>query len=253
MIEQEPIQVFTELNNKDPLRIGVGKAETFKINEISEPNISSANYFDRQINVTGIGELTLPPDRFSITIKCKSCKDNVQDAKNSITRRVDYIVQALKNSSLKPEDYRIFQHTSHFDGMATVDSEVEAHFTDIGKCQNVSNLLAEKLGPSVSITLPHCYHSRGSLDKLRKQTGMLAIHNARQKALEMARVLHHSVGSALQVHELESQETQGTARDAEDESDLSTSIQQKIADATVVLKSKVSVCFQLASAKPKNN
>ncbi|KAH9492299.1 Interleukin-1 receptor-associated kinase 1-binding protein 1 [Bulinus truncatus] len=244
-----PIQVFTELNNKDPYALRVGKSEAVKANET--PDSANVSYLDRQINVSGIGELTLPPDRFSITIKCKSSKDTVQDAKNSITRRVDYIVQALKNSSLKSEDYRVFQHTSHSDGMAVVDSEIEAHFTDIGKCQDVSNLLAEKLGPSVSITLPYCYHSRGSLDRLRKQTGMLAIHNARQKALEMARVLHLSVGPALQVRELESLETQGTARDCEDEADLNPSIQQKVADSSVIIKSKVSVCFQLSASKPK--
>lgn len=250
-----PIQVFTELksNIKDQHNIRTAKNEMAKPAgfEIQE-NFQTSNS-ERQIHVTGIGELIQPPDRFSITIKCKSTKDNVQDAKNSITRRVDYIIQALKNYSLKPEDYKIFQHTSHVDDMVAVDCEIEAHFLDLSKCQNVSNLLAEKLGPSVSILLPHCYHSRGSLDKLRKQVGMLAIHNARQKALEMARVLHLSVGPALQVQELETNEIQGTSRYVEDEPSLNPSIQQNVADATVTINSKVSVCFQLRHPKPKRS
>ncbi|BFZ24850.1 hypothetical protein BsWGS_27888 [Bradybaena similaris] len=204
---------------------------------------------DRQIVVTGVGELSLPPDRFSLTIKCKSSKENVQDAKNSVTRRLDYIVQTLKNYSLVESDFRIYQHVHHSESMVNVECEIEAHFTDLNKCQSVSNLLAEKLGPGVSVSLPGCYHARGSLDKLRRQIGMLAIHNGRQKALEMARILHLTVGHALQVQELETTETQGTSLSSQEDPDLNPSIQQRVADATVLAFSKVSVCFQL---KPKS-
>ncbi|XP_059157491.1 interleukin-1 receptor-associated kinase 1-binding protein 1 homolog [Physella acuta] len=255
MAYSRPIRVFTELQSKtsNPENIRLSKSIS---NENSENAIlNHAGYLDRQIHVTGIGELILPPDRFSINIRCKSTKATAQEAKDSINRRVDYIIQTLQNNSVKQDDFRIFQHTSHVDSMVNVDCEIEVHFTDINKCQVVSNYLSEKLGPAVSVTLPHCYHAHGSLDKLRKQVGMLAIHNARQKALEMAKVLHVTVGSALEVQELGTTESQGTQSSntarSETSPDINPSIQQKVSDATIIIVSKVSVCFQLKVDRSK--
>jgi hypothetical protein len=59
------------------------------------------NARDRQIQVTGVGEVSVPPDRFSLTIRISSKKDNVQDAKNSVTRRLDYVMQTLANHNVQ--------------------------------------------------------------------------------------------------------------------------------------------------------
>lgn len=56
---------------------------------------------DRQIQVTGVGEVSVPPDRFSLTIRISAKKDNVQDAKNSVTRRLDYVMQTLTNHNVQ--------------------------------------------------------------------------------------------------------------------------------------------------------
>lgn len=99
MSHTRPIQVFTDLKtaNKYPREVTFG--EKLSVAEFQDAvNVSAT---DRHIVVAGVGELTLPPDRFSITIKTRSSKENVQDAKNSVTRRVDYIIQTLKNNSLK--------------------------------------------------------------------------------------------------------------------------------------------------------
>ncbi|RUS86361.1 hypothetical protein EGW08_005879 [Elysia chlorotica] len=161
-----PIRVFTDIKNGNKMNSG------FTVAQNSEKGIQEAialSSMDRQISVSGVGELTIAPDRYSITIKCHASKDTVQDAKNSVMRRTDYIVQSLQNSALKEGDYEIYQHVTHSDSMAHVHCEVEAHFTDIQKCQNVANFLSEKLGPGVSVSLPWCYHARGSMDKLRIQ------------------------------------------------------------------------------------
>ena len=46
-------------------------------------------------------------------------------------------------------------------------NKIEAHFIDVNKCLALSNLLVEKLGPGITVSLPACYHSSGSLDRLR--------------------------------------------------------------------------------------
>ncbi|KAK3780032.1 hypothetical protein RRG08_029725 [Elysia crispata] len=231
-------------------------ASDFKVMQDTEKEIQEAitlSSMDRQISVSGVAELTIAPDRYSITIKCNASKDTVQDAKNSVMRRTDYIVQSLQNSALKEEDYQLYKHVTHSDSLAHVHCEIEAHFTDIQKCQNIANFLSEKLGPGVSVTLPRCYHARGSMDKLRRQAGMLAIHNARQKALEMAKILHLSIGSVLKVQEIGITESQDTSKEDEGLLDTNDSIHQRIKEATISVSSKVNVCFQLKPAKSKRN
>ncbi|GFR63072.1 interleukin-1 receptor-associated kinase 1-binding protein 1 [Elysia marginata] len=229
-------------------------ASDFAVTQATEKGIQEAitlSSMDRQISVSGVGELTLGPDRYSITIKCQASKDSVQDAKNSVMRRADYIIQSLHNSALKEADYQVYQHVTHSDSLAHVYYEVEAHFTDLQKCQNIANLLSEKLGPGVTVTLPRCYHARGSMDKLRRQAGMLAIHNARQKALEMAKILHLSVGPVLKVQENGTTESQDASKEDEGLLTADGSIQQRIKEATISVSSKVNVCFQLKPSKTK--
>jgi len=241
-----PVQVFTEMKT----------SPSFTTQFVPKTNLSNENYmpkessgnFSRHINVTGIGELILPPDRFTITIKCKATKDNLDEAKTSVTKRQDYIIQTLKNTYFKEEDFKVYESTKYQDAAVICSSEIEAHFIDIAKCLSLSNLLVEKLKSSVSVSQPLCHHSPGSLDTLRKQVGMLAIHNARQKAIEMAKVVHMSVGAPMQVEEQDFTEMTGSPTCDQEEALLSPSVRQKVDDATVRMSSKVSVCFQL---KPK--
>ncbi|XP_005097685.1 interleukin-1 receptor-associated kinase 1-binding protein 1 [Aplysia californica] len=252
MAYTRPVRVFTDIKTpQKPKREFVVASENMLNSAQNIKENVTLTALDRQITVTGVGELELRPDRFSATIKCKASKDNIQEAKTSVTRRLDYIIQTLKNVSLKEEDYKVYQHVNYQDSVAVYECEVEAHFTDIGKCLGVSNLLVEKLGPGVSVTLPLCYHASGSLDKLRKQAGMLAIHNARQKAMEMTKVIHMSVGPAVQVEEHGFSETQGLPSSDLDDLDLTPGIQQRVGEKTVKISSKVSVCFQLRPSKKK--
>ena len=74
----------------------------------SNPGIITAEHLkgevtakDRQITVVGVGEVAAPPDRFSLTIRITSKKDNVSDAKNSISKRLDYVKQTLNNHNVQ--------------------------------------------------------------------------------------------------------------------------------------------------------
>ena len=76
-----PIRVFTDIKDGNKM------ATDFRVTPATEKGIQEAitlSSMDRQISVTGVGELTLAPDRFSIIIKCQASKDNIQDAKNSV-------------------------------------------------------------------------------------------------------------------------------------------------------------------------
>lgn len=245
MAHNRPIQVFTDMKQPSiPTRQFISNSNS-NIANVYNKNKDALGSVERQINVTGVGELTLPPDRFTITIKCKASKDNVEDAKASVAKRQDYIVQTLKNSYLKEEDYRVYESINYQDSAVVCGCEIEAHFIDIGKCLSISNLLVEKLKSSVSVSLPVCYHAPGSLDILRKQVGMLAIHSARQKAMEMAKVVHMSVGPPIQVQEHDFNEAQGSLSCDQEEANLSPSVRQKVGESTIRVSSRVSVCFQL--------
>ena len=50
----------------------------------------------RSINVSGHGELSLPPDKAKLIILIRSVKENINEAKNSVNRRFEYIYQTLK-------------------------------------------------------------------------------------------------------------------------------------------------------------
>ena len=53
------------------------------------------------------GEVTLAPDICMFSIVVSSQKDRLQDAKNSVVRRVDYILQALRNKRVKVSVFRL--------------------------------------------------------------------------------------------------------------------------------------------------
>ena len=54
--------------------------------------------FIRQISVVGLGEVSCPPDCCSFQVCIRSSKENIDDVKNSVTRRLSYIEQVVKNS-----------------------------------------------------------------------------------------------------------------------------------------------------------
>ena len=56
---------------------------------------------ENEIQVTATGEMSVVPDRCRVTISVNSTKDSAQEAKNSVFRRVDYIVQTLANHQIR--------------------------------------------------------------------------------------------------------------------------------------------------------
>ncbi len=55
----------------------------------------------RTISVNSTGEFSLPPDKVKLNVVIKSCKENIEDAKQSVQRRYEYIYQSLRKHRIK--------------------------------------------------------------------------------------------------------------------------------------------------------
>lgn len=55
----------------------------------------------RQITVNGSAELSLPPDQVKLKISIKSEKPGLEEAKQSVHRRFEYIFQTLKKHKVQ--------------------------------------------------------------------------------------------------------------------------------------------------------
>ena len=62
----------------------------------------------RIITVAATGEFALPPDRVRLTLTIQSSKEVIEEAKQSVHRRFDYITQALKKNRIKVAYYIYF-------------------------------------------------------------------------------------------------------------------------------------------------
>ena len=92
-------------------------------------------------------------------------QDSVEDVKTSVNRRVDYILQTLRSHHVK--DYRMSTTLNRNEKAYRLDVEVNIEFSDFAKCEQVCNLLVEKLDETVKVSSPVLYHSPAKLELLR--------------------------------------------------------------------------------------
>lgn len=55
----------------------------------------------REVHVSGSAEMSCGPDRALVTVKVSSTKNSAAEAKNSVGRRLDYIVQSLQKPGIQ--------------------------------------------------------------------------------------------------------------------------------------------------------
>jgi len=55
----------------------------------------------RVVQVTGCAEISCPPDRATVSISVKNSKENVNDVTNSVSRRLDYVIQTARQHDVK--------------------------------------------------------------------------------------------------------------------------------------------------------
>lgn len=122
----------------------------------------------RQVTVSGMGDFSLPPDRVKLVVVVSSTKSNVNEAKTSVNRRLQYIEQTLRNYGVKEADKTVTHSISRRDTMFEVMIELAAIFVDIQRYQNCHNHLVEKLAtPVVRVLDPVFFHSTIRLENIK--------------------------------------------------------------------------------------
>ncbi|XP_033846541.2 interleukin-1 receptor-associated kinase 1-binding protein 1 homolog [Periophthalmus magnuspinnatus] len=160
----------------------------------------------RELQVTGTAELCAPADRASVRVCVSSSKESVNEATNSVSRRLDYILQCVRTHGINTEDVltRTFLHRE--EEQYHMNAEVAVTFSDFAKMELVCRLLLEKLDKSVIIGLPRYFHSPECLSQLRRRVCASAVDNAKQKASDISQLLGQTLGSPQLIVEEEIRE-----------------------------------------------
>ncbi|KAM9840289.1 interleukin-1 receptor-associated kinase 1-binding protein 1 homolog [Aulostomus maculatus] len=160
----------------------------------------------REVQVTGTAEFCYPADRASVRVSVTNSKDSVNEVTNSVSRRLDYILQALRQHAVKDEDATVRKFLHREEELYHMDAEIIVTFSDFKKMERICSVLLEKLDKSVRVGTPQFYHSAECLSQLRQRACVSAVENAHQKASQVSQLLGQSLGVPLLVREEETRE-----------------------------------------------
>ncbi|KAM4712594.1 interleukin-1 receptor-associated kinase 1-binding protein 1 homolog [Anableps anableps] len=160
----------------------------------------------RQVQVTGVAEVSCPADRASVRISVTSTKESVNEVTKSISRRLEYILQTIRQHGVTDEDMSVRQCLHRDADSFSMDAEILVTFSDFEKMQQTCSVLLEKLDKSVHVGAPLFFHSAACLSQLRLRACVSAVENAQQKASKISQLLGECVGSPLLVREEETKE-----------------------------------------------
>ncbi|KAF6732240.1 Interleukin-1 receptor-associated kinase 1-binding-like protein 1 [Oryzias melastigma] len=155
----------------------------------------------REVRVTGTAEVSSPADRASVRVNVSNSKESVNEVTNSVSRRLEYILQALRQHGIRDEDTSVRRFLQRDADVYRMDAEILATFSDFEKMEQIRSILLEKLDRSVFVGTPQFFHSPESLSGTRRRACVLAVENAQQKAREVGQLLGQSLGPPLLVKE----------------------------------------------------
>ncbi|XP_078486084.1 interleukin-1 receptor-associated kinase 1-binding protein 1-like [Ciona intestinalis] len=158
----------------------------------------------RRVEVSGTAEFTIPPDLCILTVVIENKKEKAEEAKASVARRLEYITQTLISHGVQNHDIEVTENLSRIGGRGFfhMEAQVDATFhNDLQKCLRLSNLFVEKLDRSVKVLSPVLKHDTQRLEATRKQTCLTALANARQKAVEVCRLMGQTLGRPVFITE----------------------------------------------------
>lgn len=84
-------RVFAMLPVSGRESVGDNKEQGLEARAVSRPGNR-----EREVQVTGTAEVCCPADRVSVRVSVSSRKESVNEATNSVSRRLDYILQAAR-------------------------------------------------------------------------------------------------------------------------------------------------------------
>ncbi|XP_028294998.1 interleukin-1 receptor-associated kinase 1-binding protein 1 homolog [Gouania willdenowi] len=201
----------------------------------------------REVQVTGTAEVSCPADRVSVRVSVCSSKESVSEVTGSVSRRLDYILQTLRQQSISDDDITVRRFLNKEVELYRMDAEVTVTFSDFEKMERVCALLLEKLDKSVCLGAPQFFHSSGCLSQTRVRACLSAVDNAQQKASKVTQLLGQSLGSPLLVKEEQTKEW----RSAEEEGGQEEGGVRLPHVPVITASSQVSVSFSLRDRSRK--
>ncbi|MEQ2192539.1 hypothetical protein XENOCAPTIV_013215 [Xenoophorus captivus] len=151
----------------------------------------------REVQVTGVAEVSCPADRASVRVSVTSTKESVNEVTNSISRRLEYILQTI----------RVARHEC-----CKMFPQIVVTFSEFQKMEQMCRILLEKLDRSVHVGAPQFFHRVVTslfvwgVFVFRLHACEAAVENAQQKAIKISQLLGESLGSPLLVREEETKE-----------------------------------------------
>ena len=161
-----PAQVFAQFTSSEekPAKF-IDMQESSQENMKNSPDMKDMASDTLQISETG--EMTVAPDYAQVIIICANTKDTVDEVKTSVNKRVEYILQTLRSHSIGKDCYTVDRTLARMESKYELTVEISVQFANFTKCQEVSNLLVEKLDASVQVSRPSFHYMPGRLESLR--------------------------------------------------------------------------------------
>ncbi|XP_029983637.1 interleukin-1 receptor-associated kinase 1-binding protein 1 homolog [Sphaeramia orbicularis] len=205
----------------------------------------------REIQVTGTAEVCYPADRASVRVSVGNSKESVNEVTNSVSRRLDYILQCLRQHGVKDEDTSVRRFLQREADVYLMDAEVVVTFSDFEKMETVCSILLEKLDKSVCVGAPRFYHSAECLGRLRRRACVSAVENAQQKANDASQLLGQTLGPPQLITEEETRESKNEDEEDRGRGQATASISHLPFIPTITAVSRVSVSFSLRDGSRK--
>ncbi|XP_038141942.1 interleukin-1 receptor-associated kinase 1-binding protein 1 homolog [Cyprinodon tularosa] len=168
----------------------------------------------REVQVSGVAEVSCPADRATVRVSVSSSKESVNEVTNSISRRLEYILQTIRQHGVRDEDISVRRYLHRDADTFSMDAEIIVTFSEFEKMEQMCSILLDKLGKSVHVGAPHFFHSAACLSQLRLRACVSAVENAKQKASRISQLMGESLGSPLLVREEETKEWRSEEEEA---------------------------------------
>ncbi|XP_059838337.1 interleukin-1 receptor-associated kinase 1-binding protein 1 homolog isoform X2 [Hypanus sabinus] len=153
-MEIAPAQVFGALGPD----LSLGKATWVRAERRGAKSPSSRSG-EREVQVSATAEVSAPPDRARVCVLVGSRKEAAVQAKSSVIRRLDYIVQSVRGHGVQEDNITLTKDFRRIESGYQMEAEVSVIFSDFGKMEDLCNLLAEKLDNSVIVSSPQFFHT----------------------------------------------------------------------------------------------
>ncbi|XP_035534022.1 interleukin-1 receptor-associated kinase 1-binding protein 1 homolog [Morone saxatilis] len=220
------------------------------VRAVSRPSNRASNRA-RELQVSGAAEVCCPADRVSVRVGMCNSKDSVNEVTNSVSRRLEYILQTVRQHGVSETDASVRRFLHREADQYRMDAEVVVTFSDFEKMERVCSILLEKLDKSVCVGAPQFYHSDECLSQMRRRACVSAVENAQQKACEVSQLLGQTLGPPLLVREEETREWRNDDEEGGGRSQGVASLPHLPCTPTITASSRVSVSFSLRDRSRK--